>query len=98
MLEQPCAAAIIPCFVTFVRFVGCLILFSQLQSDHHRYPGQSPPLLLIHRHCNHHDHYRRQHPFDAADANLTIAVFNSRQTRLNQQRLFMGAGCPRTHH
>ena len=105
MLEQLCAAVIIPCFVatTFVLFVGCLILFSQLQSDHHRYLGQSPLLLLIIlRHCNHpphyYQHYRWRSAFDVVDANLTIAVFNFRQTRLNQQRLFKGAGCPRTHH
>ena len=81
------------CFATFVRFVSCLILFSQLQSDHHHYPRQSPQLLLIiHRHCI--DYHYQRHP----DGNVTIAVFYFHQTRLNQQKQFKDAGCPRIRH
>lgn len=86
--------------MTFVRFVSCLILFSQLQSDHHRYLTLSlRRLLIIHLHCI--DYHRERHPIDDEfDANFTIAVFYFRQTRLNLQRLFKGASCPhpRTHH
>ena len=81
--------------MTFVRFVSCLILFSQLQSDHHRYLRLSlHRLLIIHSHYL--DFHHQQHLIDDEyDANVTIAVFYFRQTRLNQQRLFKDAGCPR---
>ena len=81
--------------MTFVRFVSCLILFSQLQSDHHRYLRLSLQRLLIIRvHCL--NYHREWHPIDDEYyANVTIAVFYFRQTRLNQQRLFKDAGCPR---
>ena len=84
--------------MTFVRFVSCLILFSQPQSDHHRYPRPSPQLLLIFL-CHLLDFRHQLHPFDDEyDANFTIAVFYFHQTRLNQQRLFKDAGCQRTRH